>query len=572
MIRAPGVLFVILILVFIISLPVTGRTCTIIVAGKDATVDGSVITSHTDACDNSRLVYVPAMKFKKGSLAPVYWGLQDPAIAHGEWEVIGHIPQVAKTFAYFHSGYSHINEYQLAIGESTTSQREELGLDKGEGEQIITVEQAMIFALQRCKTAIDAVNLITSLVEEYGFLPSCGPASETLAIADPNEAWVLEIFSVGKGWKRESGKLGALWVAKRVPDDHIVMIPNWSIIQEIDLSRAGLSNSDQVDSDQAGSDLSTPDSFDRDKLMVSENYLKVAIEYGWYDPDSGFPFIWQDVYAPLPREWATSRSWLFYSSFCASLKDWPDRTIDKPREKNDSYHQYVEPLSLYPFSARPDTLISVQDIMAFQRSTFEGTIYDMTADYDWMIPDDEGKLVKSPLTTPFPTPDMRNLLDIDFRRNVSKGGYGMIAQLRSWLPDPVGGIYWFFVDNQHVGAYVPIYTGVTEIHESYGIWDPEKYDEASVRWAIDFVDNLLYLKWQEAINDVKEVRDPMEAAFFEEQAGIDEKAAALYERSPKKAAKYLTGITLDRMEKIHGIYSELRDQMITKYSNNRVRP
>lgn len=526
--------------------------CTIVVAGKEATVDGSVISSHTDACDNSRLVYVPAMKFKKGSMAPVYWGLQDPAIAHGEWEVIGHIPQVAKTFAYFHSGYSHINEYQLAIGESTTSQREELGLDKGEGEQIITVEQAMIFALQRCKTAIDAVKLITSLVEEYGFLPSCGPASETLAIADPNEAWVLELFSIGPGWTRDSGTLGALWVARRVPDDHIVMIPNWSIIQEVDLPE-----SDQV----------APSEF-----MVSENYMQVAIDHGWYDPAGGRDFVWQEVFAPLPREWATSRSWLFYSSFCASLKDWPDRTLDKPREKNDSYHQYVEPLSLYPFSARPDTLVSVQDIMAFQRSTFEGTIYDMTADYDWLIPDDEGKLVKSPLATPFPTPDMRNLLDIDFRRNVSKGGYGMIAQLRSWLPDPVGGIYWFFVDNQHVGAYVPIYTGVTKIHESYGIWDPEKYDEASVRWAIDFVDNLLYLKWQEGIKDVKAVRDPMEAAFFDEQAGIDEKAAALYEKSPKKAAKYLTEITLKRMEKIHGIYSELRNHLITKYSNNRVRP
>ena len=526
--------------------------CTIVVAGKEATVDGSVISSHTDACDNSRLVYVPAMKFKKGSMAPVYWGLQDPAIAHGEWEVIGHIPQVAKTFAYFHSGYSHINEYQLAIGESTTSQREELGLDKGEGEQIITVEQAMIFALQRCKTAIDAVKLITSLVEEYGFLPSCGPASETLAIADPNEAWVLELFSIGPGWTRDSGTLGALWVARRVPDDHIVMIPNWSIIQEVDLPE-----SDQV----------APSEF-----MVSENYMQVAIDHGWYDPAGGRDFVWQEVFAPLPREWATSRSWLFYSSFCASLKDWPDRTLDKPREKNDSYHQYVEPLSLYPFSARPDTLVSVQDIMAFQRSTFEGTIYDMTADYDWLIPDDEGKLVKSPLATPFPTPDMRNLLDIDFRRNVSKGGYGMIAQLRSWLPDPVGGIYWFFVDNQHVGAYVPIYAGVTKIHESYGIWDPEKYDEASVRWAIDFVDNLLYLKWQEGIKDVKAVRDPMEAAFFDEQAGIDEKAAALYEKSPKKAAKYLTEITLKRMEKIHGIYSELRNHLITKYSNNRVRP
>ena len=518
--------------------------CTMVVAGKKATVDGSVITSHTDACDDSRLFYVPAQKHRKGSLAPVYWGLQDPTIAHGEWEVIGHIPQVERTFAYFHSGYSHINEKQLAIGESTTSQRSELGVERETGGQIITVEQAMIFALQRCETALEAVILITSLVDEYGFLPSCGPESETIAIADPDEAWILELLSIGPGWEPGSGEPGALWAARRVPDDHVTMIPNWLIIREIDLSQ--------------------PEWF-----MASENYMQVAIDHGWYDPDSGAPFIWQEMYTPTPREWATSRFWLFYSTFCPSLREWPDRSLDGPHEKYDSYHQYVEPLSIYPFSAVPDEKISVQDIMAFQRSTFEGTIYDMTADHDWLIPEGDSCMVKSPLTTPFPTPDMRHLLDIDFRRNVAKGGYGMVAQLRGWLPDPVGGIYWYFVDNQHVGSYVPIYAGVTKIHPAWNTYDPAMYSEDSHRWAVDFVDNLLYLKWQAAIEDVKAVRDPVEARYFEEIAAIDEKCA---EMSAKKASKYLTGLTWERMEEMHGIYSELRDQLITKYTNNHVRP
>ncbi len=520
--------------------------CTIVVAGKKATVDGSVITSHTDACEDSRLFYVPPQKFKSGSLAPVYWGLQDPTIAHGEWEVIGHIPQAEKTFAYFHSGYSHINEKQLAIGESTQAQRSKLGVGRETGGQIITVEQAMIFALQRCESAIDAVKLITSLVDEYGFLPSCGPSSETIAIADPDEAWILELFSIGPGWEPGSGKPGALWVARRVPDDHVTMIPNWSIIREIDPADP--------------------------ETMVSENWMQVAIDHGWYDADSSAPFIWQEIYSPTPREWATSRFWLFYSTFCPTLKEWPDRTLDGPHEKNDSYHQYIEPLSIYPFSAVPDEKISVHDVMAFQRSTFEGTIYDMTADHDWLIPEGDSCLVKSPLTTPFPTPDMRHLLDIDFRRNVAKGGYGMVAQLRGWLPDPVGGIYWYFVDNQHVGSYVPIYAGVTKIHPAWNTYDPGMYSEDSHRWAVDFVDNLLYLKWQAAIEDVKAVRDPVEARYFEEIAAIDEKAAALYRKSPKKASKYLTELTWERMEEMHGIYSVLRDQLITKYTNNHVRP
>jgi len=537
-------------LALLLILPLVGTgapdACTIVVAGKKATVDGSVITSHTDACDDSRLVYVPAGKFGKGEMAHVYWGLQDPSIEYGEWEVIGQIPQVERTFAYFHSGYSHINEKQLAIGESTTSQRPELGVDRDSGEQMITVEQAMIFALQRCDKAIDAVKLITSLVDEYGFLPSCGPESETIAIADPDEAWVLELYSIGPGWERESGKPGALWVARRVPDDHVTMIPNWSIVREID-----------------------PDD---PATMVSENWMQVAIDHGWYDPAGGEPFIWQEIYAPTPREWATSRFWLFYSTFCGSLREWPDRTLDGPYEKYDSYHQFVEPLSIYPFSAKPDTLVSVRDVMAFQRSTFEGTIYDMTADQDWLVPDGEGGFEKSPLTTPFPTPDMRHLLDIDFRRNVAKGGYGMIAQLRGWLPDPVGGIYWYFVDNQHVGAYVPVYTGVTKIHPAWNTYDPAAYSEDSFRWAVDFVDNLLYLKWQAAIEDVRAVRDPVEARYFDEMAMVDKEASRLFEKSPKKAAEYLTELTWQRMDEMHGIYSGLRDRLITKYTNNHVRP
>ena len=523
------------------------RACTVIAAGKKATVDGSVITSHTDACDNSRLTVVPARTFKKGARAPVYYGIQDPRIQFGEWEVIGTIPQVEKTYAYIHSGYSHINEHQLAIGESTMSQREKLQVDRETGKQIMTIEQAMIFALERCKTAREAIRLIASLVEEYGFLPSAGPESEGLAIADPNEVWIMEVYSVGPDWDPESGEPGALWAAQRVPDDQIAIIPNWSIIKEIDLSK--------------------PDAF-----MASENYMQVAVDHGWYDPESGKPFVWQEVYSPTPREWAISRFWLFYTTYCSSLKAWPNKKLDRLHKNYDPYHQYLEPISIYPFSAKPDQPISVQDIMAFQRSTFEGTIYDMTEDTDWLVPDGEGGLVKSPLTTPFPTPDMRHLLDIDWRRNVAKGGYGMIAQLRSWLPDPIGGIYWFFVDNQHVGPYVPIYAGVEEIHPCYQTYDPDRYSEASVRWAVDCVDNLLYLKWQEAIKDVRAVRDPMEAHFFAERDSVDREVLRLYEKNPQKARKFLTAYTWERMESINAMYLELRDLLIAKYTNNRVRP
>ena len=521
--------------------------CTDIVVGKNASIDGSVITSHTGACAECRVHVVPAKTFKKGEKAPVYYGLQDvkkPLENYGE--ILGYIPQADKTYAYCHTGYPQMNEHQLAIGESTMSQKKELEVDHKTGKQIMTIEQAQMFALQRCKTAREAVKLITSLVEKYGFLPSCGPNSEALCIADPNEAWVLEVFSVGKDWSPESGDLGAIWAAQRVPDDHIAVVPNWSIIKEIEPG-------------------------DTDNFLVSDNYQQVAIDYGWWNPNSGEPFIWQKVYSPVPREWAISRFWLFFSTFAPNYKEWPDKKLNKPYSGYDSYHQYLEDVSLYPFSVKPEKKLSVQDVMAFQRSVFEGTIYDMTADFDWFVPDGKGGMKKSPMTTPFPTKDMRELLDIQYRRMVSRGGYGMVAQLRGWLPDEIGGIYWFYLDNQHVSTYVPIYAGVTDVHPAYKEYDPDKFSESSARWLIDFVDNLLYLKWQDAYNDLCEKRDPLEQQFFDNIPEIDKKAKALYDKNPEKAREFLTDYTIKNMDKVVQLYRELREQLITKYTNNKQR-
>ncbi len=520
-------------------------SCTDIIVGKDASVDGSVITSHTGCCPECRVHVVPAQTFKKGAKAPVYYGLQDvrkPLHEYGK--IIGYIPQVEKTYAYFHTGYPQMNEHQLAIGESTLSQRDELKVEFGEGKQIMTIEQAQLFALQRCKTAREAIKLITSLVEKYGFLPSCGPESEALCIADPNEAWVLEVFSVGIDWTPESGKPGAVWAAQRIPDDHVAVVPNWSIIKEIELSNS-------------------------DYFMASENYMQVAIDHGWYDPKSDKPFNWQEAYSPIPREWALSRFWLFFSTFAPNFKEWPNKKRTTPFSGYDAYHQYFESISYYPFSVKPEKKLSVQDVIAFQRSVFEGTIYDMTSDTDWLIPDGRGGMKLSPMATPFPTKDMRELLDITWRRMVSRGGYGMVAQIRGWLPASIGGVYWFYLDNQYASTYVPIYAGVQEISPLYKTYDPDKFSDDSARWAIDFVDNLLYLKWQEAVKDLRSVRDPLEASFFKDQPSLDAKALELYKQNPKQAKKFLTDYTRECMEKTIKMYRELRNLLITKYTNNK---
>jgi len=523
------------------------HSCTIIVAGKKATTDGSVIVSHSDAGADCRIRVIPRIKFPKGAMVPVYWGIQDPQQPLDQYgDTLGFIPQVEETYQYIHSAYSHINEFQLAIGESTMSQKEALKVERDTGKQIMTIEQVMIFALQRCKTAREALTLITDLIDTYGFLPSCGSESEVLAIADKNEAWILEVFSVGPGWTPESGEPGALWAAQRVPDDHITMVPNWSIIKEIDIT-------------------------DTNNFMASSNYMQVAIDHGWYDPESGKEFIWQDVYAPVPREWATSRFWLFYALYAPDLPGLPDRWTTDPFKGDDQYTQFVEPLSLYPFSIRPNKKISVRDVMEFQRSTFTGTIYDKEMAPGWYIPSDSGTLVRSVLTTPFPTIEARKLLKINRRRNVARarGEYGMIAQLRSWLPDEVGGIYYVYVDNAYTSAYVPIYAGVTDVAKCYKIWDKEHFDNNSIRWCVDFVDNLMYLRWQDAVKDLHAVRDPVEQSYFDDQPEVDKKVVELLNEDRKKGQEYLTALTIDRMNIIHRMFQDLRITLIEKYTNNK---
>lgn len=536
-----------LLILFIVAFQ--SKACTVIVAGKKATVDGSVLNSHTDAGADCRIRVVAGQKYPAGSMAPVYYGIQRVDLPLEEnGEILGYIPQVEQTYTYFQSAYSHINEYQLCIGESTLSQRPELQVDKGEGKQIMTVEQAMIFALQRCKTADEALELITSLMEKYGFLPSCGPESECLTLADPEKIWVLELFSVGKNWTPESGKPGVIWAAQRVPDDHIAIIPNWSIIKEIDLSR--------------------PEQF-----KASANYQQIAIENGWYSPESGKPFVWQEIYAPIPREWATNRFWLFATTFAPSSALITDRKTENPFDNLNQYIQYVEPLNLYPFSFKPEHLVSVQDFMNFQRSTFTGTIYDKENDAAWYYSGKNGEWVKSKLATPFPSSETQKLLKTTRRRAVARadGEYGMVAQLRSNMPREIGGIYWVFQDNAYTSPYLPLFTGVSRIPEVYSIYDPQQYSDNSARWAIDFVDNLLYLNWQDGKKDLEAARKPLEDDFFKQNTEIEKQYLELQKKNPKKARELLNTYAQECANRIMHTYTQLRNTLITKYTNNKMR-
>ncbi len=508
--------------------------CMDVMVGKDATVDGSVITSHTvdgwyDSTLNIRVI--PGQKFPKGAMVDVYWGLVREEM--DQPKKIGEIPQVEQTYTYFHDAYSHANEHQVLIGETTIGQKEELKTFLDENA-IMTIEQLSAFALQRTDNARDAIKEMGKLAEQYGFLPSCAEMGECLTVTDPNEGWVFEIFSVGIGWDPASGKPGAIWAAQRVPDDEIVVVPNISRIREIDLSQPGY-------------------------FMASENYMQEAIDRGWYDPASGEPFIWQEAYTPLLGGWSLSSEWVrirlhLVYSWAAPSMEW------------DPYKE----TQTYSFSIKPEKKVSVQDVISLQRSTLTGTVFDMEANPAWLVPGPEGTVVKSPFATPFPGGDLRKLLNIPYHRPAARQGcsFGVVTQARNWLPDPIGGIIWFYFDNPNTSIHVPIYVGVQEIPSSWTTFNRTKFSLEADRWAFMLADDLVNRRYQDAIQDLKAVRDPLQEEFFANQEAVEKKALELYNEDPMKAKQYLTEYTHEVMAKATKAYWDLNWELIAKYTNN----
>jgi dipeptidase len=518
---------------------VRNGSCMDVIVGKSATVDGSVITSHTvdswyDANYNSKNIYVvPGQTFPKGAMLDIYYGMCGDTLDPNLPKKIGEIPQVEKTFTYFHDAYCHGNEFQLLIGETTIGQKEELSTFVGE-KAIMTIEQLTAIALQRTKTARDAIKLMGELAEKYGFLPSCVGMGECLTITDPKEAWVFEIFSVGIAWDPAGGKPGAVWAAQRVPDDELVCVPNISRIREIDLSN-------------------------NDYFMVSKNYMLEAIDRGWYNPASKKPFIWQEAYTPLLGGWALSSDWVqirlhLVYSWAAPSQEW------------DPYRD----TQTYPFSIKPEKKVSVKDVIELQRSTLTGTVYDMEANPGWLVPGEEGKCVKSPLATPFPDNATLTLLNMPYYRGaaVTDCSFATVTQARDWLPDAIGGVIWFCYDNPHMSVHVPIYVGVQEIPVSWSTFERTQFSLESDRWAFMLADDLVNRRYQDAIKDLRAVRDPLQEEFFANQASIEQKALELYNKDPMEAKKFLTDYTKSTMEKATKAYWDLNWKLITNYTNN----
>ena len=498
--------------------------CTTITVGKLASKDGSVMTSHT--CDSrvSRtwIDIVRAQKHKPGAMRKTYTDSNKTVSAYdlSKQKSAGKIPQPADTYKYFNTALPPLNEHQVAMGESTFGGEKKMKSNNG----VIDYYELNRIMIERARTAREAIRIADEVTKKYGYIGG----GECFTIADPQEVWHFEIIGPGKG------KKGAVWVAQRVPDDHISVNANAARIREIDLAR--------------------PDFF-----MTSENYKSRAIEMGLYDPDSGKPFEFCYVYGSRTSLASRRREWRVFDLLAPSLK------LD-PNGEN------------FPFSVKPEKKVSVKDIMTIFRDTYEDTPFDMTK--YMLVPekgkDDKptGKFIKSPYANPFMDYDMMPLFKINGgwnelgERCIARYycGYATVIQVRDWLPNDIGGLVWFAYDNPAMTSYAPLYIGIEKIPESYKICGRPGFNYDCAWWAFNRVADLSAQKWGHMRHDVAKVWQKFEAEALQNQAKFEAEALDLYKKSPKKARKFLTEYSNRWMNRLVKAYWQLGNDLWSKYT------
>ena len=431
------------------------ESCTSIMVGKQASADGSVITSHT--CDGRYRTWLsiePAADHDLTALHTVRRGTMHTAFRTDTTgiRITGTIPQAAHTYAYLNTAYPCLNEKQLAIGETTFGGPDTLRNPDG----MFTIEELQRVALQRCTTARQAIRLIGDLIRLCGY----GDAGECITIADRKEVWQMEILGCGK---RE---IGGVWVAQRVPDGHVAVSAN--------IPRIGSLQREN------------PDYF-----MCSDNVEAVARKYKLWDGRGEFIF-WK-AFCPdyAGGKNFREREWFILSSLAPSL--------GLRRDAKE-----------LPFSVKPDKKVSAQEVMALLRSTYEGTELDMTRNVQMVVEkkDKHGLKYKdtivSPVANPWLNGNMQKTLNhiapgtIDFVRTVSVAwcSYSWVAQLRDWLPDEVGGVVWLSFDNPGQSPRIPIFCGNSRLPNAFGLCGQKKYDEQAALWQFRRANKLATVGWQ----------------------------------------------------------------------------
>ncbi len=503
--------------------------CTVVIVGKKASTDGSVISTHTCDCGFCDWTwrYVPPKDHEEGDMRKIYWFDQFVTMPPDKglrWDAIEsnfnglEIPQVSHTYGYLHGAFGYMNDNQVAIGESTIGNRKEM--DNNTPAPKFDITALTMIAMERAKTAREAIQIMGDMAVKYGYGHTDN--GEMLSVTDPNEAWIFEVFPVGPLWVPESGMPGAVWCAQRVPDDHVSVCPNESRIGEIDLKS-------------------------KDFFMASENVISYAVENGFYDPNSGKPFNWKRAYSPsehsaMSSNGARGRMWRFFDLVAPSKKFSPDK-----------------PNMDFPFSLKPEKKLSVYDVMVMLRDKFDGTQFYTARGI-------QGGPFQNPNYLPYGFKLDDKEYDTPRCIGVNRAEYVVITQCRDWLPNPIGGIIWLGFGPQDTHCSMPFYQGVTKIPRSFEIGDHWVFDRKSARWAFDYVDFHTQVVYSYAIQDVRKAQEKWEKPVVERTPEIDKKALELYNQSPDLARQYLTEYCNNNANLVINAWWELGDQLLVKYN------
>jgi dipeptidase len=485
--------------------------CTSFLVGKKASADGSAfITYNADSYGMfGRLKYYPAAKHPKGTMRRIVDGDTNHYLCD--------IPEAAETYAVM----GQINEYQLAITETTFGGREELD-GAGEGIDYVSL---MTLGLQRAKTAREAIKVMTELVNKYGYASS----GESFSIADPNEVWMMEMIGKGKG--RE----GAVWVAVRVPDDCIAAHANHSRIHKFNLK-------------------------DKDNVMYAKDVITFARQKGYFTgKDADFSF--SATYAPADFgaiRYCDTRVWSFYNKWVEGMDQYLDYATGKAIGKH-------EPMPLY---FKPKCKLSLADVMESNRDHYEGTPFDITKDAGagaYCMP-----YRPSPLTWKHEGKTYFNERPISTQQTA----FTVVAQVRDYLPNAIGGVLWYANDDPNMAAYTPVYCANNAVPECYNVAEANDvtFSIKSAFWVCNWVANMTYPRYSQMFPSLKAVRDRLETTYFDRAKQIEGAAGKLFEHNPADAVKYLTAYSQQCSEEMMSAWLKLAEYQIVKFNDMVVKP
>ncbi len=492
--------------IILLGIVIPAFSCTNIIITSGASKDSSVYLVYTnDAEYLYHLRNQPAGDHEPGSTI---------TFRSGRNGVRGDIPQVPHTYGLI--GF-HMNEYQVAIGETTFTGREELW----NHSKYLEYWHLMKLALERAKTAREALTVITSLADTYGY----GSEGESFSITDTKEAWILEMVGTGTGGE------GAIWVAVKIPDGMISCHANKARIGTFPLN-------------------------DPENCIYSDNVIHYAIEHGYYDPESGKPFEFNEAYCPSSPSnlrYCSSRVWSIMNRAAPSINLSAD------------YHRGVQGAERYPLWIKPDNKLDIGDVMDLARDHYEGTVIDMTVGYD---------------AGPFGNPNRHRPLvwevdgvDCAWERPVStyNTAFSFIAQSRGWLPDEIGGLIWFGVDDTYFTVYIPLYNCIKEIPRPFRSGDIKKFSWDSAWWVFNFVANFCNIRYSDMVIDMRKVQDSIESKYIASQKIIDEKAVQLLQENRIKAIDFLTTYASIETDSLMQTWIDLGEFLITRYNDGYIK-